>query len=102
MSLLRNAIWFKTGDIMSNIFFRYFIQLTNYFPQKSIFRFAHNCKAAIAVNAKSKALLPIESFWFNRLIVIIFAYFNCKNNRYNCFVKAYQNCGWLEKTREVF
>ncbi len=31
--------------------------------------------------------VPSLSFRYNRLIAIVFAYFNRKNNRYNCFVK---------------
>jgi len=37
-----------------------------------------------------------------RLITIIFAYYNRKNNPYNHFVKPYQNFGWLAKTWEFF
>ncbi len=32
----------------------------------------------------------VDSFRYNRLITIIFAYFNRKNNRYNCFVKFHR------------
>jgi len=46
--------------------------------------------------------IPIDSFRFNRLIAIIFAYFNRKNNRYNRFVRAYRNCGWLAKICKFF
>ncbi len=41
-------------------------------------------------HVKVRPCVPIESFCYNRLIVIIFAYFNCKNNCYNCIIKAYQ------------
>jgi len=41
--------------------------------------------------------IPIDLFWFNRLIASIFAYFICENNHCNHFVKPYQNCGWLAK-----
>ncbi len=46
--------------------------------------------------------IPIDSFWFNCLIAIIFAYFNRKNNCYNHLVEAYQNCRWLAKTFKFF
>jgi len=50
----------------------------------------------------------IESFLYNHLIAIIFAYFNCKNNCYNCFVtnpffphlsSLSYTCGRLEEGR---
>jgi len=37
---------------------------------------------------RSSVIMPVLSF--NHLIAIIFAYYNCKNNCYNHFVKPYR------------
>jgi hypothetical protein len=48
-----------------------------------------NLKNGISIRAlRSVIIVSLKSF--NRLIASIFAYYNCENNCYNRFVKAYR------------